>query len=70
MHGLRAFGSRAPTSGRSRSQGRRLQRHVRGEATMLRPLDAVYERVEKWFNQEREFNHEVRTTTLTSRLLF
>eukprot|EP00972_Heterocapsa_arctica_P057208 8441539-Heterocapsa_arctica.AAC.1 len=68
LHGLRAFGSQAPTSGKSKSQGRRLQRAEKGVSSLLCPLDTEYERLEKWFNKEREFNHEVRTKTLTARL--
>jgi hypothetical protein len=67
---LRAFGSRAPTSSRSKSQGRRLQHAEIGVATVAKPLEAVYLRLERWFNKEREYNHEVRTKTLTMRLIF
>ena len=52
VHGLRAFGSRAPTTCKSKAQGRRLQHAEIGVSTVAKPLEAMYHRLEIWFNKE------------------
>ena len=70
-HGLRPWGSTAGlVSKRTRSLGKRMSNHVRGVATVVRPLDEVMERLERWMKQERQYRHEVRGKTIAMRIKY
>ena len=70
-HGLRPWGSKTSLMGkRTKTLGRRLTHHVRGVASVQRPLDEVMERLERWLKDERQHRHEVRVKTLTTRLMY
>ena len=69
--GVRAFGSWAPTSTKRVGTGKRLQKPMKdGEVAPNRPLERVYQRLTKWFREEREYGHEVRGATIRTRVLY
>ena len=70
-HGLRPWGSKSSRMGkRTKTLGRRMSHHVRGEASVTRPLEAVLERLERWLKLERQHRHEVRGKTIATRLQY
>ncbi len=64
-NGLRPFGSRASTSVKKKSQGARMRTK---QSLSQQPLLGVLQTIRKWFLKERKYGHEVRSTTLMTRL--
>ena len=70
IHGLRPFGSSRATSYGSQSSGARLHELYPKEPTTLQPLNKVLWDLKVWFEQEREYNNEVRGKHFVRRLIF
>ena len=64
-NGLRPFGSRGTISSKKSGTGARIRK---GPAVIQQPLYGVLQGLRKWFQRERQYGHEVRTTTLRTRL--
>ena len=69
--GLRPFGSRAAVSRKNhnRVSGARMREKKTGIASKSQPLEAVMDRLTKWFAGERAHGHEVRKKTILTRLM-
>ena len=68
VRGVRPFGSNKNLTQCKRNKGARIQQATPGKVTKQRPLEAVMDRLEKWFKREREYNHEVRKKTILTHL--
>lgn len=69
VHGVRPFGSTAPLCRSSKSQGARLSK-VTDEPISKQPLNKVLLQVKRWFDNERERNHEVRSRHIAQRVKY
>ena len=70
LRGLRPFGSKKPLQDCSRCSGARVRPDTAGQVSPIRPLERVMARLHPWFNQEREYRHEVRGKILNTRLKY
>jgi len=70
LRGLRPFGSKKPLQDCSRCSGARVRPDAAGQPSPMRPLERVMARLHQWFNQEREYRHEVRGKILNTRLKY
>ena len=71
IRGVRAFGSWAPTSHKRVGSGKRIQKPLaENETAPNKPLERVYQRLGKWFREEREYGHEVRSSAIRTRLMY
>ena len=70
--GLRPFGSRARTSyqNHNKAMGARIRETRTGISSKQSPLEGVMARLKKWFDEERAHGHEVRNSTINTRLKF